>query len=63
MSINITLKQAEAIVDSFGGDGGPEDDPIVHVIAVTTGHSGPGLYLWSKDYPDEGSDFLGEEIP
>lgn len=22
-------------------------------------HSGPGFYVWSSDYPDDGADFMG----
>lgn len=28
------------------------------VVAMTSGHTGPGWYMWSSDYPDEGSSYL-----
>lgn len=28
------------------------------VVAMTNGHTGPGWYMWSSDYPDEGSSYL-----
>jgi len=28
------------------------------VVAMTTGHTGPGWYMWSDEYPDEGSSYL-----
>ena len=27
-------------------------------VAMTDGHTGPGWYMWSGEYPDEGSSFL-----
>ena len=28
------------------------------VVAMTNGHTGPGWYMWSDEYPDEGSSYL-----
>lgn len=51
----LTLAQAEFICDMF------DEDPDTEImIEETTGHSGPGLYAWYTDYPDEGSIFIGD---
>lgn len=54
MSIDFTLKQAQALVDSFGGD----EETVMTVQESETGHSGPGLYAFCEDVKDEGAIFL-----
>lgn len=54
--IYLTLKQAQQIVDAFGGD-----EEAIASILNGPGHSGNGVYLAWKDYPEEGSDYLGAE--
>jgi hypothetical protein len=56
MSITLTLHQAQTIVEFFGGE-----ESIVTITESDTGHSGPGLYLHSTEYADEGSIFLAPE--
>jgi hypothetical protein len=53
--IYLTLKQAQQIVDAFGGE------EAIAAIEYGDGHSGNGLYLGWKDYQEEGSEFLGPE--
>ena len=57
--VELTLAQAKAIVAMFGGDEEPE--ATITVRAGKIGHSGPGLYAWFTEYPDEGSFFLPEQ--
>lgn len=56
MSITLTLHQAQTIVEFFGGE-----ESLVTITESDTGHSGPGLYLHSTEYADEGSIFLAPE--
>lgn len=51
--INVNRQQAEQLLQMFGGE-----DASVVVEHVDDGHSGPGLYAWFEDYPDEGGMFL-----
>lgn len=53
--ITITLRQAEKLVAFFGG----HDAEITIAPSDIDSHSGPGLYAWCTDYPEEGSEFLG----
>lgn len=55
--MTFTLQQAKDLLEMFGG----EDTEIVveRVYSKETSHSGPGLYAYLVDYPDEGSQFLG----
>lgn len=59
MSINLTLKQANKIVESFGGD----DQVIMNLMISKNneGHSGQGIYIGITEYPEEGSLYIGEE--
>lgn len=56
--MEFSLKQAQALVDTFGGD---EETRMTVEDGDGKGHSGDGLYAWPSEYPDEGSVFLGEE--
>jgi hypothetical protein len=53
--IDFTLEQAQALVDSFGGD-----SESTMTVVGGDGHSGIGLYAGPTDYPEEGSIFLGK---
>ncbi len=56
MCIEFTLGQALALVECFGGD----DATTVTVVSGDAhAHSGPGLYAYPSEYPDEGAHFLG----
>lgn len=46
---------ADAVVWFATSDG---DAPDIHQVTDYTGHSGPGWYASSADYPDEGSVFI-----
>ena len=56
MSITMNLAQASQLLYWFGG--------IDHEVSIsdTDGHSGPGLYCYSAEYPEEGSVFLDPNI-
>lgn len=57
--MRFNLNQAKMLLESFGED----NETIVIVEEVNKSeksHSGPGLYAYYEDYPDEGSVFLGE---
>lgn len=55
MGLNINLKQAQELVEFFGGDENCE-----MYVEFGDGHSGKGLYACCSDYPEEGSVFLGK---
>lgn len=55
--MEFTLKQAQTLVEAFGGD---EESTMTVTMGDATAHSGPGLYAGSTDYPEEGSFFLGK---
>lgn len=60
--MRFTYREAEDLLGFFGGD--PETE--ITVIEVTEGeaaHSGPGLYAYYTEYPDEGTMILGEGRP
>lgn len=54
--MEFTLKQAQALVEFFGGD---EECTMTVTVGGTEAHSGPGLYVHCTEYPEEGSMFLG----
>lgn len=54
--MNLTYKQAQAIIEAFGGD-----ESTVVKLSIGAGHSGEGIYLGDKDHNEEGSVFLGAE--
>jgi hypothetical protein len=55
-SVEITLRQAETLVDIFGGH-----DALVSVIARPDAWTNmdPGLYAYFSEYPEEGTHYLG----
>ena len=52
----LNLHQAQTLLEMFGGE-----DTLITVDECDTGHSGPGVYAYSTEYPDEGSTFLAPE--
>jgi len=54
MGIVFSLYEAERLLGMFGGD-----DTLIAVEKVEDedgkAHSGPGLYAYAAEYPDEGS--------
>jgi len=54
MVIVLSLYEAERLLEMFGGD-----DTLIAVEKVEDedgeAHSGPGIYAYAFDYPDEGS--------
>lgn len=59
MPIDFTLHQAHQLADMWGGD--EEPDTLITVAHCEQGHSGPGLYAWFEEYPEEGSVKLDEQ--
>lgn len=53
MTIEINHNQAKALLEYFGGE--PAE---VTVQYLKDGHSGPGLYCWCSDYPEDGCQLL-----
>lgn len=49
-AVTFTLHEAKQLVEFFGGEEGRAS-----VMHVEDGHSGPGLYVWATEYPEEGS--------
>lgn len=54
--MDINLKQAEALIEAFGGD---EDVVLTLVEGDEHFHSGPGLYV-NDEYQEHGCIFLGK---
>lgn len=59
MSIKLNLNQARQLLDFFGG----EDAQVTVSDTVLNMHSGPGLYAWLTEHPDDGSIKLDAETP
>lgn len=59
--MEFTLKQAKDLVGLFGDDPDNPDETItvVEVGSDEPSHSGPGLYAYCTEYPDEGIILLG----
>jgi hypothetical protein len=64
-SLAFTLHEVERLAEVakvFIEAGDSEPDATVTVIKYEQGaHSGPGLYVFDTEYPDEGCIFLGEK--
>lgn len=54
--LELTAEEMKRLIEFAGAD-----DPSAVVLRTGDGHSGPGLYAWLAEYPDEGSMFLGVE--
>ena len=57
-TVRVNLSQAQQLVDFFGGE---EGDAVL--CQSDRGHSGPGLYAWIEDHPEEGASVLSPEAP
>ena len=57
MSIELTLKQTQEIVEFFGGD----EESTVTVGPWPSEKPVPGLWVWCTDYPEEGGIPLDDE--
>lgn len=57
MSIRINLNQTRELLDFFGG----EDADMTVGRCGPEAHSGPGLYAWLTEHPEEGSIKLDEQ--
>ena len=56
--IEFRREQAQALLEMFGGD---DETRITVAVGDALSHSGPGLYAYHTEYPDEGALFLGPE--
>jgi hypothetical protein len=60
--MEFTLKQAQDLVELFGGSDPDYPEETITVVEVDSdepSHSGPGLYAYHTEYPDEGAIILG----
>lgn len=55
MKIHLTEEAGKALRDWLGDDEEPEQLSFY----VGDGHDGHGLYVFQRDYPEDGSEFLG----
>lgn len=58
--MHITYPEAVALMDLFGGD----ENMVIEVQTdqgCSDPHSGPGLYAWDAEYPEDGSTFLSAD--
>ena len=55
--MEFNLKQALALVAFFGDE--ESEITVVEVGSDEPSHSGPGLYAYFTEYPDEGATLLG----
>lgn len=58
MEIELNLYQARALVEMLESSD-VEDDPII--LKEGDGHSGPGLYAYWRECPEEGAVFIGTD--
>lgn len=59
MSIELNLYQVRAMLEMLEASGDEDvDDPIV-IEERVGGHSGPGLYAYFRECPEEGCSFIG----
>lgn len=56
--VSLNYAQAKQVIDFFSGDDGE-----VTIAISNDGHSGPGLYIWNDDHPEEGASFLKPDAP
>ncbi|UVL53984.1 hypothetical protein [Pseudomonas sp. B21-035] len=62
MEISLTHYQLKALLEMSESSGDPECyDTIVIKMGEDKAHSGPGLYAWFQECPEEGASFLGED--
>lgn len=59
MEIELNLYQAQALVEMLEASDDPADDPLI--IKEGDGHSGPGLYAYWRECPEEGAVFIGTD--
>lgn len=54
--IQLTPYQLKGVIECFGGE---DDDPLVLLMGDERCHSGPGLYGYYQELPEEGVMFFG----
>ncbi|MCW8159014.1 SIMPL domain-containing protein [Stutzerimonas stutzeri] len=62
MQLKLTHYQIKALLEMSESSGDPECyDTIVLQMGDEKGHSGPGLYAWFEECPEEGASFIGTD--
>jgi len=56
--MKFTYQEVKDLLEFFGGDEETEIT-VIEVKASDPNHSGPGLYAYYSEYPDEGTMILG----
>lgn len=56
--ISLNLYQIRALLEMADSSGEPEGDALI--IVNGDGHSGPGVYAYFTECPEEGAEFIGE---
>ena len=57
--MDFTYREVEELLGLFGKDEETEIS-VIEVSKDEPSHSGPGKYAYATEYPDEGSQLLGE---
>lgn len=57
MGVTLNLEQTRELLEFFG-----DAEADMRVSRLEVGHSGPGVYVWLDDYPEEGSVRLSDEL-
>lgn len=57
--VSMNLAQVKQVIEFLGDD----TDGDVTIAISNDGHSGPGLYIWNEDHPEEGASFLNPDAP
>ena len=56
--MDFTYQEAKDLLEFFGDDQETEIT-VIYVAENDPNHSGPGLYAYYREYPDEGTMLLG----
>lgn len=60
--IELTHHQIKALLEMSEASGDPERyDDLVLQMGGENAHSGPGLYAWYSECPEEGAQFIGTD--
>lgn len=62
MKITLSHYQLKQLLEMSESSGDPECyDAIVIQVSDDTAHSGPGLYAWFDECPEEGASYIGDD--
>lgn len=59
--ISLNLYQIRALLEMADSSGEPEGDELIIVKGDDACHSGPGLYAYFSECPEEGASFIGDD--